>query len=280
LPAPPDLSPYALKSEIPTVPAALDLTPFALKSEIPAIPAPPDLSAYALKSEIPTVPAAPDLSGYALRSEIPAMPDLSVYALKAETAMVQPKRDEGPDDLKEIWGVGPVLEKRLHANGIYRFRQVALWRDSDIDEIEPRLDSVPDRVRRENWMAHARQLHFDKYGEWLAEYEGRGPANPDAIPAVAETPIPKGDAPKARTRGGDRDDLKLIHGVGPVLEKRLHELGVTSFEQIAKWTEEDIDAIEPKLESVPNRIRREGWVEHAAALMKDLDAPPPYTDRQ
>lgn len=59
LPAPPDLSGYALKTDIPEE---------------------PDLSGYALKSD---VPPAPDLSGYALKSEIPAEPDLTPYATKA-----------------------------------------------------------------------------------------------------------------------------------------------------------------------------------------------------
>jgi hypothetical protein len=64
---------------------SVDLSPYALKSDIPVIPASPDLSVYALKTDIPVVPASPDLSGFALKADIPKIPDLSVYALKDET---------------------------------------------------------------------------------------------------------------------------------------------------------------------------------------------------
>lgn len=57
--AQPDLSGYALKSEIPETP---DLSEYALKTDIP------DTSNFATKDEIPE---EPDLSGYALKSEIP-----------------------------------------------------------------------------------------------------------------------------------------------------------------------------------------------------------------
>lgn len=63
-----------------------------------------------------------------------------------------------------------------------------------------------------------------------------------------------------------KDDLKLIWGVGPVLERRLHELGITKFSQIAAWSGADIAAIEPKLETIPDRIRRERWVETCRRL--------------
>ncbi len=40
---------------------------------------------------------------------------------------------------------------------------------------------------------------------------------------------------------------------------------MTSFAQIAAWTEEDIAAFDEKL-SFKGRIEREGWVEQAKAL--------------
>ena len=70
---------------------------------------------------------------------------------------------------------------------------------------------------------------------------------------------PQGDA--------GADDLKKLSGVGPALEKKLHEGGVTSFAQIAAWTEEDIAAMDEKL-SFKGRIEREGWVEQAKELAK------------
>lgn len=85
IPTVPDVSGFARKDEIPNVSAfvtAAALQPYALRSELPQIP---DLSAYALKSEIPQLP---DLSGYARKSELPAPVDLSGYALKTELPSV------------------------------------------------------------------------------------------------------------------------------------------------------------------------------------------------
>jgi len=62
------------------------------------------------------------------------------------------------------------------------------------------------------------------------------------------------------------DDLKLIVGVGPVLERMLHRLGVATYRQVAHWSERDIDEIDAKLPEFPGRIRRDGWVTQAREL--------------
>lgn len=74
------------------------------------------------------------------------------------------------------------------------------------------------------------------------------------------------NAPSPLMGPGAPDDLKLIVGVGPVLERMLHQLGVTTFRQIAYWSERDIDVFDAKLHEFPGRIRRDGWVTQARAL--------------
>lgn len=61
------------------------------------------------------------------------------------------------------------------------------------------------------------------------------------------------------------DKLTNIKGIGPVLERKLHGLGITSFSQIAAWSETDIETVSEHL-SFKGRIQREGWVEQAANL--------------
>ena len=61
------------------------------------------------------------------------------------------------------------------------------------------------------------------------------------------------------------DDLKLISGVGPKLEKLLNELGVYTFEQIASWGAGEIKWVDDHLK-FKGRIVRDKWVEQAAAL--------------
>ena len=61
------------------------------------------------------------------------------------------------------------------------------------------------------------------------------------------------------------DDLKLISGVGPKLEKLLHDLGVYTFAQIASWGPGEIRWVDDHLK-FKGRIVRDKWVEQAAAL--------------
>jgi large subunit ribosomal protein L21 len=88
---------------------------------------------------------------------------------------------------------------------------------------------------------------------------GAGSAAPKAAAA-------KKSAPKAKAAAG-ADDLKQLSGVGPALEKKLHAAGVTSFAQVAAWTEADVEDFGEKL-SFKGRIEREGWIDQAKALAK------------
>lgn len=69
-----------------------------------------------------------------------------------------------PDDLKEVKGIGPVLEKMLNKLGIYYFEQIAQFNESDVEWVTTQLDSFPDRVYRDKWMKQASKLHKKKYG--------------------------------------------------------------------------------------------------------------------
>ena len=75
----------------------------------------------------------------------------------------------------------------------------------------------------------------------------------------------KAEAPKAAAPAAGGDDLKELSGVGPALEKKLHENGVTTFAQIAAWTEADVTEMDEKL-SFKGRIEREGWIAQAKEL--------------
>lgn len=81
--------------------------------------------------------------------------------------------------------------------------------------------------------------------------------------APAKKAAPKAAAPAAE----GADDLKKLSGVGPALEKKLLEAGVTTFAQIAAWGEAEIAEFDEKL-SFKGRIEREGWVEQAKELAK------------
>ena len=85
---------------------------------------------------------------------------------------------------------------------------------------------------------------------------------PVTAAAPAAKPAKKSAAPKAAAGG---DDLTKISGVGPVIVKKLHALGVTTFAQIAAWTPEQVADMDEKL-SFKGRIDRDEWLKQAAEL--------------
>lgn len=87
-----------------------------------------------------------------------------------------------------------------------------------------------------------------------AEEEQSAPP-PAASPAPAPAPV-----------AGGADDLRRIKGVGPKLAALLQTLGVTSYAQIAAWTDADIDRVDAQLGTFAGRIRRDSWVEQAKFL--------------
>ena len=93
-------------------------------------------------------------------------------------------------------------------------------------------------------------------------------ANPDEVNPVAEK---GGSAPLFKAPKGAPDDLKLISGVGPVLEARLNALGINKWSQVAKFTADDIAKVEDSL-SFKGRVARDNWLAQAAALAKGGEA--------
>ncbi|MEM6538483.1 MAG: 50S ribosomal protein L21 [Pseudomonadota bacterium] len=86
---------------------------------------------------------------------------------------------------------------------------------------------------------------------------------PSAQPKKAAAPKKEAaETPKAAETSSGTDDLKELSGVGPALEKKLNEAGITTFAQIAAWGPQDIEEFDEKL-SFKGRIEREGWVEQA-----------------
>ncbi len=84
------------------------------------------------------------------------------------------------------------------------------------------------------------------------------------VEAAAEKPVSEATEEGAlfSTPEGEPDDLKKISGVGPVLEGKLHELGVTKFAQIASFTPEEIEKVDDRL-NFKGRIERDGWIAQA-----------------
>lgn len=88
------------------------------------------------------------------------------------------------------------------------------------------------------------------------------PAKRAAKPAASPEPAPA-PAPAAKA-----DNLQLLKGVGPKMVALLNGLGVTSFRQIADWTDADVAAIDPQLGAFQGRIARDAIVDQAGYLAR------------
>ena len=80
-------------------------------------------------------------------------------------------------------------------------------------------------------------------------------------------------AEKERPKDRPKDDLSKIHGVGPAFAKTLNKMGLYSFDQIARWTPEDIDKVAKKLYTAPERIKRDRWIAEAKKLHEQKYGP-------
>ena len=69
----------------------------------------------------------------------------------------------------------------------------------------------------------------------------------------------------------EMDDLKMISGIGPFIEERLHALDIYTFRQISKFTDQDIDTINDAIEYFSGRIDRDEWVAQATELVHSYD---------
>lgn len=98
-----------------------------------------------------------------------------------------------------------------------------------------------------------------------AKADDAKPAKKKAAPKAEAKPATQKAAPKPPAK--EADDLKQLSGVGPVIEKKLIDAGITTFAQIAAWTDKDVAEFDEKLD-FKGRIEREGWVEQAKKLAK------------
>ena len=92
-------------------------------------------------------------------------------------------------------------------------------------------------------------------------------AAPKAAPKAADTSA-MDDRGRLSGPQGEADDLKLIKGVGKVLEGKLNEAGIYHFWQVAALKENQIEELEQEM-SFPGRITRDDWVSQAEEFAKD-----------
>jgi predicted flap endonuclease-1-like 5' DNA nuclease len=216
---------------------------------------------------------------------------------------VRPASAAARDRLLRIGGIDADIEKLLMAQGIVRYSQIAHWSPADVMRIE-QLIGAEGRIMRENWVEQAQILSRGGDTSFSREFDRatRAPT-PGLLPSKLADAIREQAAKAAAAHAQHRDlsqlrsvrseayqhpepgpeaaqraalqdkvprsaageDLKRIRGIGVLIEKKLNSMGVSSYEQIANWTAEDIDRVSQTLD-FKGRIERENWVEQARIL--------------
>ena len=84
-------------------------------------------------------------------------PSTAETAAGRKPELLDAPRAGGADDLRKLKGVGPKLEERLNAQGVYHYDQVASWGPAEIAWMDATLD-LRGRIERDGWVAQARAL--------------------------------------------------------------------------------------------------------------------------
>ena len=165
---------------------------------------------------------------------------------------------------KERDGEARQLEDELAAA---RVRIDALERRSFTGEtrIEP-LDqeALGDELDASNDPANVTQTDLEGVLEDADDIEDE-PGNPEDKPEGADDAMAAAELHDHES-ASLRDNLRLIKGIGPAIEKTLNELGIFRYHQIAEMTDYDINRIARRLRGFSSRIYREDWIGQARDL--------------
>ncbi len=91
---------------------------------------------------------------------------------------------------------------------------------------------------------------------------------PDPVMAAVEPFVEAAEAvveTMAEVVKAGPDDLTVLVGIGPTLAGKLGDLGVTTFADIAAWTEADVERFDKQLKLL-GRISRDAWIDQARQL--------------
>ncbi len=130
-----------------------------------------------------------------------------------------------------------------------------LWSASgDAGKVLRHAQDEIDRLQREN----------DSLSSAAARHQAAFEATKKPAPkTTASAPVAK--APKKAASQSTPDQMTDIKGLGPKTADALEAAGITSFAQIAAWTESDIASWDEKL-TARGRIVRDDWVGQARKM--------------
>ncbi|MEO1285728.1 MAG: NADH:ubiquinone oxidoreductase [Pseudomonadota bacterium] len=127
------------------------------------LPEPPVMARSAAPKPTPAPSPAPTPAPAPAPSPEPAPAPAAAEADAGADAGDKPTglseaRDGKADNLKEIKGVGPKLEKLLNSMGYYHFDQIAAWTAKEVAWVDENLEGFKGRVTRDGWVDQAKIL--------------------------------------------------------------------------------------------------------------------------
>ncbi len=187
-----------------------------------------------------------------------------IKELEAELAVYKDSSAETlEDDLSQISGLTEECEQKLKSEGIKTYYSLALLKANEVDQLEQKLGCPLNKIRNENWVPQAAQLHYEKHGEEIYDRV--------SVEGVYADAFERQMAEAKRGRILDYiDDLKRISGVGPKMEQLLHDFGLYTFYQISKLDDDGVEALNARLEFFSGRIKRDDWIGQAKRLHSEL----------
>lgn len=138
------------------------------KTEQPELPVtPPPVEVPPLGAPIPEAPPVfpPQPASATDMSETAVLNRIAARSGELNFDRIGRALPTDADDLKDIIGVGPFLERKLHSLGIYTFRQISKFSKEDSKQVNEIIEFFPGRIDRDDWVGQAKALHERKYGE-------------------------------------------------------------------------------------------------------------------
>ena len=150
--------------------AAAEAAPMAAAlAEVPPVAeAKPNTKAKpAAKPKVAKAEAKPKAGTATATAKPKAEPKPKAAKPKAEKAKpvglvrLKAPRKGKADDLKEIEGIGPALEKLVNGMGFYHFDQIAAWTEADVALVDGEMKTFKGRITRDKWVEQARIIVTD-----------------------------------------------------------------------------------------------------------------------
>jgi len=160
-----------------------------------------------------------------------------------------------------------ILEQNLKSSQSSKENSSELQKELDslkkqLTESQSALDSCRQSGQSQQRKITELQSNLDKVQKdrnAISE-SGRSPTSSENKPNPGNVSTAPAKRTPLFTAPAEKDDLKLIYGIGPVMERILNELGITSFKQISEFSNNDIERVAKAIDTFPDRIERDDWV--------------------